>query len=172
MPRAKDGFNDQFGLSSDTGTRAAAGLAFPPLANGDGGPPLVDNQGRVWVRPIGSGPPDPSIAGEFQIASGALENDAEIRGSGAPLILTMLTGFVEAASDDQVNYVQIYDVVGAPVGVPAFCCKLIGSQNYSWTPPNGWRFANGIRFAVSNTPLSFAAGATAWFNAFGWETIP
>jgi hypothetical protein len=174
MTRPKDGSTDQFGLSSSTGARSAAGPAFPPLANGDGGPLLLDNEGRAWVRPVGATPPSPTITGEWQESSRpiGLTNDAEIRGSGAPLILMMLSGFVEAGSDDEVNYVQLYDVVGAPAGAPAFCAKLIGSQNFSWTPPNGWRFEDGIRFAVSTTAVTYAAGSTAWFNAFGWETLP
>jgi hypothetical protein len=172
MPSPKDGVNDQYGLSSNTGSRAAAGAAFPTLANGDGGPPLLDNEGRAWVRPVGAGPPDPAITGDFQFTSAGLVNDLEIRGTGAPLLLTLITGFVEAGADDEVNYVQIYDVVGVPVGTPAFVCKLIGAQNFSWQPSNGWRFTNGIRFAVSTAALTYAAGSTAWFNAQGWETLP
>lgn len=171
MPEPKDGFNDQYGLASSTGSRAAAGPAFPPLANGEGGPPLLDEEGRAWVRPVGSGPPDPSIAGAFQVSATALVNDAEIRGSGAPLMLTMLSGFVEAG-DDEVNYVQLYDVVGAPAGTPVFSARIVGGQNFSWAPPPGWRFTTGIRFALSTSAVTYVAGATGWFNAIGWETLP
>lgn len=169
MPSPKDGTNDQWGLASSSGSRASIAL---PLGNGDGAAPLVDLEGRVWVRPTGEGPPDPSIAGEFQERSSALLNDAEIRGSGAPLLLLMVSGFVQAASDAEVNYVQLYDQIGAPAGSPVFSCRVVGPQNYAWSPPRGWRFATGIRWAISTSPTSYVAGAVGWYNAIGWETLP
>lgn len=164
----KNGINDQFGLVASSGGRTGASLI-----DGHGGPPLIDEEGRLWVRVAGGAggnSPDPAIPNAFQLNSGALTNNATIRDAGIPLLLTLLSGFIEAGSDTAVNYVQLYDLDAVPSGVPAFTCRLVGRQAFGWVPVNGWRFENGIRFAVSTAALSFVAGSPAWFNAQGWES--
>lgn len=47
---AKNGQNTQWGLVSSDGTRAGAG--FASLSPGEGAPPLVDEEGRLWTRAI------------------------------------------------------------------------------------------------------------------------
>lgn len=163
MPSPKDGSTDNWGLASSDGTRAAAGAAFPQLSSGEGGPPLIDEDGKLWVR---EGGPAPGFATRWQASSGALTNDEQII-AGASL-LEQVTGFVQAASDVAVNYVQIYDLAAIPVGVPVQTIRIVGSQVWAWSPQR-WQFSNGVRFAVSSSAIAFVAADVAFFNALGWS---
>jgi hypothetical protein len=172
---AKDGTNAQWGLVSADGTRATAGQ--PGAGNSDGVPPLVDEQGRVWVRGANAPPPIPTFETLWQEASGGV-NDAEIRGQIDPanqFILSQVSGFIEAAADTDVNYVQLFNRTGAPNpgDTPEVSIRIVGTQNYSWSPGQ-WLFDAGIRWAISTTANTYTAGTAALgrYSALGWEHLP
>jgi hypothetical protein len=162
MPSPKNGVTDNWGLASADGTRAAAGAAFPQLSSGEGGPPLIDEEGRLWVR---EGGPAPGFNARWQASSGALTNDEQIIAGAA--LLEQVSGFVQAASD-AVNFVQIYDLAAVPAGVPVQTIRIVGSQVWSWSPQR-WQFSSGVRFAVSSSAIAFVAGDVAFYNALGWS---
>lgn len=167
MPSPKDGFNDQFGLASADGTRAGAGAAFATGAAGDGLAPLVDLEGRLYLA--SAPPPLPGYNTAWETSSGAaLTNDTQL--FPGPGLLEQVSGFVQAAADVSVNYVQIYDLAGAPAGSPLQTIRVVGSQVWSWSPQR-WRFGTGIRFAVSTAPLTYVAGDLAFYNALGWVNV-
>jgi len=166
MPSPKDGTNDQWGLASSTGARS--GVAFPPLAVNDGGPPLLDLNGQQWVRQASAPPPVPGFGEYWANRATVLTNDVQVFPLG-PALLDQITGFVEASSDDAVNYVQLYDILATPtVEVPLQSIRVVGSQEWAWAPLR-LGFADGLRLCISSSPLSFVAGDLAFYNALGWQ---
>jgi hypothetical protein len=175
MPSPKNGVNDQWGLASSTGVRPN-----PPnitLTDGDGGCPLIDEEGRIWTRAI-PGPPVPGASVAWQAFSG-LVAEAQVRGPQSDpsdqYVLEQISGSLVAASPSEVNFVQIYESNGAPLGGPPVQTILvIGSQVWSWAPQR-WRFVDGaIYLLVSTTPDTPTLSATAetTYNALGWESPP
>lgn len=176
---AKDGTNGQWGLATSDGTRATAGAAFPALGNGEGGPPSIDGNGNVWVRPVGGTPPAPGFLTAWQEHNTSeLTDSAQIRGTVDPanqFMLDQVGGFVNAIADTDVCYVQLFNGSAAPAvgATPQISIRIVGSQNYSWAPGQ-YHFPDGIWFALSTSPNDYAAGTTAlgWYTALGWESLP
>lgn len=164
MAGPKNSDNTQFGLASSNATRAGGGAAS--VAAGNGVEPLVDLEGRQYVVPVGG--PLPGFNTPWQTSSGsALVTGAQLL--AGPGLLEQVSGFVQAASDTAVNYVQLYDLAAAPtVETPVQSIRIVGSQVWSWSPQR-WSFGAGIYFAVSSAPLSYVISDSAFYNALGWQ---
>ena len=91
---AKNGFNTQWGLVSSDGTRAGAG--FASLSPGEGAPPLVDEEGRLWTRAI-----DPALmmpVGSFAVAAAVASGPLPVLPAAPPDALWyVLNGNVQGA---------------------------------------------------------------------------
>lgn len=159
MTGIKTGDNGQWGLASELGTRLDAGLASVP--NGDGIPPLVDNDGRLWTRDAGS--PVPSF-GDVQFYDPAALAAAHVV-SAFPATVLRIYGFKTGAGTE---YVQLLNLAAAPGGgeTPVASIPITQNGTFSLGFPYGRILGVGIVVALSSTPAVFAAGtASLWANA-------
>lgn len=164
MAGPKTADNTQWGLVSDTGTR------LNPLPNEDGGEPLIDQHGRVWVVAAPSPFPFPGFPTRNQAKADALVDHAELQvGPGA---LEQINGFVQPA-EGVTAYVQLWDLDHWPPveGDLPFEIIPITDMNgtYAYGPASGWQFVDGLHVSFSLTAFDFTtAGDVGFYNSIFW----
>jgi hypothetical protein len=159
MTGRKSPENSQWGLASPDGTRASADALLGTLTPGEGTEPIVDLEGRVWVRVAGGIAP-PGFPTKVQASAAALTNSEQIQIGSCKL--STISGFNNDGA--LTYYAQVYDLAAAPGGgdVPVQSIPVVSMAEWSWSP-DLWEFVNGIYFALSTTPLSFTAAAVQGF---------
>lgn len=157
MSAAKTQDNNQFGRASSDGTRAGGGAATVPA--GSGIEPLLDLEGRLWVRTVGGISP-PGFPTKLQASAAALTTSQLVHAGSCKL--STMSGFNNSGSTSY--YAQIYDLAVAPGGgdVPVQVLPVVAMAEFSWSP-DLWTFANGVWFALSTTPLSYTAAPALGF---------
>lgn len=150
MAGEKNSDNTQFGRASADGTRAGGGAAT--VAAGDGVEPLVDLEGRPYVRAVAGNAVPP---GTSQLQAIASSTAGAIGFTGRVM---KYTGIVDA-----VCFVQIFDQAGVPVGgeVPRIQVQQLAPGNFEidLTAIGGVAFVSGgFAYGFSTTRDTYTAG--------------
>lgn len=126
------------------------GAALAPLVGVNGS----QVSSRTWPPPV------------LGATQGVIIPNAFVPGAPVPATLTKLFGFIDLAAPFFPCYFMLFDKAAAliPGDLPRVAPVPLTAAGQVWSlsfDPDGIAFVNGIRWALSASPLAFAVGAGA-----------
>lgn len=168
MGRAKDGTNEQWGITTIDGN-ASAPIPADTLAN-RGRAPMVDLAGRLVVRLADAGG---FVGGGFSTRVQVDSGGALVRWALMSALPCQLRSFSAARQTGTGNrFVQLYDIAAGPPPAatrPAVSMLWDGGMSFRSLDAPEWIFANGLVVAISqNSAIDWNdPGADQWT----WQCI-